>query len=1005
MSKQHISWPENEQKKYAKLGYWQSESLPELLQQLASKYGKKTAVIDQDIHLSYQALNDEVLSLASGFHKLGISDGNRVLVQLPNSYEFIAVCFALHWLGALPVLIMPAQRQHDISTLCQLSEAIAYIVPDKFLGFDYPAMAEKVQADNSCLQHIIVAGDSDTFTPLAKLKAKPLSFSPPNATDTALLLLSGGTTGTPKLIPRTHTDYIYNAKASAQLCQFDQHTVYLASLPIAHNFPLACPGILGTLCVGGKIVMAKTPGSDETFSLIEQHKVTATALVPPLVQLWLTAREWDTSDLSSLQLLQVGGARFEPELAKQVTPKLGCQLQQVFGMAEGLLCYTRLDDPLDVIINTQGRPLCPDDEIRIIGNNDLPVANGEVGELQTKGPYTLKGYYRADEHNAKTFTTDGFYQTGDLVRMTANGNLVVEGRKKEQINRAGEKISVAEIENLLSQHPQIEASTLVPIPDEHLGERSCAFIITTNRQLNLQDVQQFLTHQGIARYKLPDQLEQLSIWPLTAIGKIDKKLLVTRAIESANKHQGSTMNTIKHYSEQTISVATDGLELALKLVQAGISNNYALYEHNEEWAIGLEQFATIRADNKKVWLNYETEEKVYQENRLCNAVTTATQDIPVANWRAYGTAKFEMSHVFYQIDSAEKQQELLKLFVPMFEIRINNGQALIRSLDESQLTKLVELVKESDKQCALKNIDSKADPIKVDIESYQSTEYKDSVKTAIEEIKSGQYQKIILSRRIPLSTEVSLPESYRLGRKQNTPARSFLVHMDDVQIAGFSPETVVEVNNNRWVSTQPLAGTRALGANAEEEIALKKELLSDTKEIAEHAVSVKLAQEELSTICDADSIQVSEFMAIRRRGSVQHLASRVKGKLTPNHNAWHAFEALFPAVTASGIPKKPSIEAISRHEPVQREWYSGCVMIIDSEGCMDAALVLRSIFQKGGKLWLQAGAGIVDQSQPERELQETIEKLSCLSQHLFPHTTERIKKTVKDDVKSTQVAV
>ncbi len=120
---------------------------------------------------------------------------------------------------------MPAQRQHDISALCQLSEAIAYIVPDNFLGFNYPAMAEKVQANNSCLQHIIVAGNSDIFTPLASLNAKPLSFSPPNATDTALLLLSGGTTGTPKLIPRTHTDYIYNAKASAQLCQFDQNTV------------------------------------------------------------------------------------------------------------------------------------------------------------------------------------------------------------------------------------------------------------------------------------------------------------------------------------------------------------------------------------------------------------------------------------------------------------------------------------------------------------------------------------------------------------------------------------------------------------------------------------------------------------------------------------------------------------------------------------------------------------------------------------------------------------
>ncbi len=197
----------------------------------------------------------------------------------------------------------------------------------------------------------------------------------------------------------------------------------------------------------------------------------------------------------------------------------------------------------------------------------------------------------------------------------------------------------------------------------------------------------------------------------------------------------------------------------------------------------------------------------------------------------------------------------------MFEVRINNGQALIRSLDGVRVNKISRTCYRIRHTMRTKSIDSNAVPVQVDIASYQSNEYQDSVKIAIEEINSGQYQKIILSRRIPLPTEVSIEESYRLGRKQNTPARSYLVNMDEVKIAGFSPETVVEVNNNGWVSTQPLAGTRALGgANTEEEIALKKELLSDTKEIAEHAVSVKLAQEELATICDADSIQVSEFM-------------------------------------------------------------------------------------------------------------------------------------------------
>ena len=1011
MSQQHISWSKQEQKTFTESGYWQSESLGELLQTWADQYGDKTAIIDKDVRFSYHQLNTSAQRIAAGLYKLGIRDGDRVLIQLPNCHEFVSVCFALFRLGALPILSLPAQRESDISALCEISGAVAYVVANRFLGFDYLKMAEKLQSQHACLQHVIVVGEAGSSIPLSSLEVTPIDLPLPAATDTALLLLSGGTTGTPKLIPRTHADYAYNATASAALCRFDKNTVYLAALPIAHNFPLACPGILGTLGVGGTVVMAKTPGSDEAFSLIEKHKVTATSLVPPIVQLWLTAKEWDTTDISSLQLLQVGGSRFETELAKQVTPVLGCKLQQVFGMAEGLLCYTRLDDPQTVILNTQGRPLCPHDEIRIVDHAGETVTLGDIGELHTKGPYTLRGYFRADAHNAQTFTSDNFYRTGDLVRMEESGNLIVEGRIKEQINRAGEKIAVAEVENALNQHPQIEKSILVPIPNASLGEHSCAFIIMSAAPaLSLQDIHKFLNTKGMPRYKFPDQLEHVIAWPLTAIGKIDKKTLIARAIVSfIKKPIDKETQQNKRYSEQQIKVTADPMEMALKLSQSGLSDDYAIYEHQGEWAIGLGKFAVISADKEQAWLSYNDTRTSYRETSLCAAIATATLDIPVDNWRAYGTAKFEMCHVFHDIETHDKEplrNELLQLFVPKFEVRIKNGTALARCLDTDQLASLVELLKEIEKQCLQTTTKTNIAPIAIDIESYRQNEYQNSVKHAVREIKSGLYQKVILSRRVPLPQNIDLQESYRIGRHHNTPARSFVINIDGAKMAGFSPETVVEVNKDGWVSTQPLAGTRSLGVNSEEENRLKQELLSDTKEVAEHAVSVKLAQEELTSICDKDSIAIIEFMAVRRRGSVQHLASRVKGKLMPDKNAWDAFESLFPAVTASGIPKKQSIEAIHRHEPEKRGWYSGCVMILDSEGSMDAALVLRSIYQQGNDLWLQAGAGIVDQSHPERELQETIEKLSCISQHLrFYRDLSEEQKDGSDSAKSNQEVV
>ncbi|WP_162957782.1 AMP-binding protein, partial [Pseudomonas aeruginosa] len=255
------------EQRYESLGYWKRQTLPEWLRIAADSYAQAPALIDGASRLTYSELDLKVDRLAAGFDRIGIARGDRVLMQLPNGEAFVVCLFSLFRLGALPILAMPAHREKEVLELCRLAEPSAYIIPRSFLGFDYLALAERARASVPSIKNILVEGDPGPWLSLSQVEDAPRSFAPPAHTDTALLLLSGGTTGTPKLIPRRHTDYLYNAVESARLCGFSRESVYLAALPVAHNFPLACPGLIGTLSVGGCVVMAKAPSADETFPL------------------------------------------------------------------------------------------------------------------------------------------------------------------------------------------------------------------------------------------------------------------------------------------------------------------------------------------------------------------------------------------------------------------------------------------------------------------------------------------------------------------------------------------------------------------------------------------------------------------------------------------------------------------------------------------------------------------------------------------------------------------
>jgi len=536
-STEFTPWPEAVGDQYRERGLWSGMRLFDLLSQQAEARPHELAIVSEFEALSYRGLFKAAADVASVMqqHKLGASD--RILVQLTNSSFFVKLLLASLQLGIQPVLALPAHRKQEIRYLAEFSDSKAIVIPAATDRFDYRAMATEIADEIDCIDFVFsdecgamtVIRGSDQST---KTTSRVVARCGPAGTadDVALYLLSGGTTGLPKLIPRTHNDYALNMRVSSAVSGIDSQTRYLVALPAAHNFPLGCPGLLGTLAAGGQVIMATSPAAEVVFPLIEKHRVTLTAVVPAVALRWLDSTP-HTHDLSSLEVLQVGGSRLPAHAARRIKPTLGCQLQQVFGMAEGLLNYTRLDASDEVIHETQGKPASAADEIRVVDTAGHPVADGEVGELLTRGPYTIRGYFKAREHNARSFTDDGYYRSGDLVRRRPDGNLVVEGRIKDVINRGGEKISAEEIENHCLSHPTVKNVAVVALPDKELGERICAVVVvhstdsSAGRNFRLEDLRAHLTGHGVAVFKLPEKLLLLPELPQTNVGKIDKQRL------------------------------------------------------------------------------------------------------------------------------------------------------------------------------------------------------------------------------------------------------------------------------------------------------------------------------------------------------------------------------------------------------------------------------------------------------------------------------------------------
>ena len=508
---------------YRSAGLLTDESLLDFISAPAAGDPAAPAVIGLRRTYSRGELWVEVDALAQRLVCRGLRPGETAVLQMGNDESFVLVFLALLTCGVSPVLALPVHRQAELTHFALACGARWMILSDRLGDYDARGMIRALEQQlPAAVEFLVFEGGGAPNAMAAAVSVDPLPGRLP-AEAPAFFLLSGGTTGLPKLIPRRHAEYVYNIRVSAANAGMDASTRYLAALPMAHNFGLGCPGILGCLAHGGVVVMTPSADPQTCFGLIEEHRITHTALVPSLAGVWSEARQTLPAQVSSLRRVQVGGARVAPALAQRLMQAFPGALQQSYGMGEGLLSQTRLNDDEWHLLHTQGRPLSPMDEVRIVDEEGRCVEGRPGrGELQVRGPYTIRAYFNAESHNQKAFTADGFFCTGDRVRIEADGALVIEGRANDVINRGGDKVGPDEVEDHLLHHDAVRDVAVVGVPDASLGHRTCA-VVVASRKVRLPELRDFLRARGLADYKLPDKLLQLEQLPKTAFGKTDRR--------------------------------------------------------------------------------------------------------------------------------------------------------------------------------------------------------------------------------------------------------------------------------------------------------------------------------------------------------------------------------------------------------------------------------------------------------------------------------------------------
>ncbi len=514
-------------------GAWVDSTVGEALRATARKYPDRPAFISDERTITFRELDEKTERLAAALLELGLNTGDRAILQIGTNIESVIVLSACFKAGIIPVCSLPQHREVEIGQLAEQSGARGYFAQADFSNFDLVAFAAKMVDRVPGLKYLVVTrgtapgtGDIETLVATMPLEVakRRLSIIKPGSEDVLSFQLSGGTTGVPKIIPRFHAEYIGHSTAWMDRYRISSESRVIYPLPIVHNAGQLY-ALLPPLAHGVTTVLMPKADVVRMLELIEAHRVTHALSIGPIAPQLLAYQDVKKHDLSSLQLFATMSR------ADALEAHLGLPCSNLYGITEGLLLGSPADASEFARHHTQGASGCPDDEIKLLDpESEREVEPGTVGELCFRGPSTLGGFFDNAQANAKAFTSDGFYRTGDMVTrhvIDGKAHVTFEGRLRDNVNRGGEKIGCEEVEAFVCQHPAVADAKLVAMPDEIYGEKGCIFIVT-RPGAELPDVATlgaFLVGKGLAKFKCPERVEMIEEFPVTRVGKLDKAAL------------------------------------------------------------------------------------------------------------------------------------------------------------------------------------------------------------------------------------------------------------------------------------------------------------------------------------------------------------------------------------------------------------------------------------------------------------------------------------------------
>ncbi len=522
--------------RFRQKGWWGDEILLDRFDRWSEETPDRELVTDGVGRLTYAQARGQAYRLAAELRRMGVEQGDRVLVQLPNWNEFVVIYLAAIRAGVVLVPIMPIYRYDEVGYILERSEAKVAFTAGEFRAFDHLRMFRELRQQSPALERLVVvrgaAAEWDVpFADLTQPDRAADDFDEsaagqlPNADDGHVLIFTSGTESRPKGCFHTWNTIGFSVRGLSRAFQLDRTSVTFAPSPVSHGTGLAM-GVAAPILTGGSIHLQDVWQPKEGLARIREHRCSHAATATPFVRMALDAFDPAQDDVSSMRAWVCAGAPIPASLAEEVATVFGgCRLLPLYGASEifaTTACW--LSDPPEMAVISDGRPALDGVEVAVMNELREPTPAGEEGEVCYRGPGGMLGYWRDPERTAIAIDSVGWYHTGDRGQLNAEGLLRLKGRIKDVIIRGGTNISAAEVEEHLLTHPKVKAVAVVAMPDRLMGEKACAFVVPAEGEApTLAELAGYLKNsRRIAVHKLPERLELVKELPMTPTGKVQK---------------------------------------------------------------------------------------------------------------------------------------------------------------------------------------------------------------------------------------------------------------------------------------------------------------------------------------------------------------------------------------------------------------------------------------------------------------------------------------------------